>query len=311
MRIVFPPKSSKPALGLDPRVADPNYMVDKAPSDQLSTGPDRPPLPLPGRLENVFGENADDAFDEIDELLERWNDRLSIDNLALAKRYAEGRIEILFVWSSTEMLGASYYVTVFQRVDGLLGREGQGDFWQRHPLNHQSDFPNRSCMGKPDRNDGGMLIENVQIVETPEGICPSRVWFQPLHKTPCVGTGTSKIVWEQFFKSCLAGTYWEIGVLQNVFTRSAISNREGSGKIVEAGPEVMNDVANSASPIARDQLSVLDPIEALSRLRVFIDDDVVRLSREKGADFGPKLVKVLLGPVDLYPNAEKRISCHG
>ena len=44
--------------------------------------------------EDVAGENLDNAFREFDELLERWDNRLSVENLALAERYRKAECKL-------------------------------------------------------------------------------------------------------------------------------------------------------------------------------------------------------------------------
>jgi hypothetical protein len=39
-------------------------------------------------------EKLDEAFDKLDELMERWNQRLTLDNLDLAKRYLNRQLGI-------------------------------------------------------------------------------------------------------------------------------------------------------------------------------------------------------------------------
>src|ERR1700681_3422768 len=46
-----------------------------------------------GDTKNVTSENIHQAFRELGELCERWDNRVSIKNLLLAKRYLEGQME--------------------------------------------------------------------------------------------------------------------------------------------------------------------------------------------------------------------------
>jgi hypothetical protein len=48
----------------------------------------------------MLSENAplgysDDALHELDELLDRWENRLTVDNLALAERYLKGELRLI------------------------------------------------------------------------------------------------------------------------------------------------------------------------------------------------------------------------
>ncbi|HEX9905140.1 MAG TPA: hypothetical protein VGA77_09275, partial [Propylenella sp.] len=70
----------------------------------------------------VFLENPEDALDEVCVLLERFNDRLTLSNLALAKRYAEGRLNLLI--EATR--GTVDFNIVFQKVDSFKLRWGSG-----------------------------------------------------------------------------------------------------------------------------------------------------------------------------------------
>jgi hypothetical protein len=77
----------------------------------------------------MLSENAplgysDDALHELDELLDRWENRLTVDNLALAERYLKGEIRLIV---SFEKIGRAdkQFRAVLQGVLPIAGVDGE------------------------------------------------------------------------------------------------------------------------------------------------------------------------------------------
>jgi hypothetical protein len=125
---------------------------------------------------------GDDALHEFGELLERWNNRLTIDNLALAERYIKGELRILVDGRLTGRgLDDVECRAVLQRVTTVLG--SQGDRWrgQRRviPRDGHEQLDGDVRVSGAHRNDRLVLVQSVKLVDRPEEFAPTFVWLQP------------------------------------------------------------------------------------------------------------------------------------
>ena len=75
-------------------------------------------------FQELSHEDIDEAFSEIDELRQRWDDRLSIKNLALAERYLKGELEfgIILEWQSDARVSEKY-VAILERKFPFCGHD--------------------------------------------------------------------------------------------------------------------------------------------------------------------------------------------
>ncbi|TIR27199.1 MAG: hypothetical protein E5X07_28415 [Mesorhizobium sp.] len=260
-------------------------------------------------------ENIHDAFDEIDELLEAWDNRLTVDNLSLAKRYIEGELKIAFefsLWVGAEAPRKNY-IAVIQRILDLSGSKGdwrelghyevggQASAIRVHSLEagQRIHFPQKLGVRSPDRDQGGMLIEDVQLVQTPEGVCPSFVWLKALDHDLGIGRDPFQVFGRHAIEDLFGGTYWEVGVLELSAARDPICYGKRSGQRIEGGPEVVDYIPDNRPPAIGDLFDEVKLRMLVSRLRLSVGDDFIGLSPVVGDDLGFEVTKMLLGPVNL------------
>lgn len=269
---------------------------------------------LPRAFENVSGENPDDAFREIDELLEGWDNRLTINNLAFAKRYIDGELGVgvhFRIWDQTFTLYEEY-VSVFQRklpvggVDGQFhGRPREIGSWKR--CNAPREIDDNVAVASGDGNQQFVLIDDVNLVEAPEGVVRSTVWLTALHKE--FGSGGCPVESGRNVAPHVSGcrTYWELGVLG---WRPAVIENQGVSEEVQRRSQIVNAIADETSPFRWDAFLHSKAIDFVLRLRIDLRDDVIRLSCVESPDLAVEVVKVFFGPVDLDASAEKRTRVH-
>ncbi|ESY59915.1 hypothetical protein X742_35090 [Mesorhizobium sp. LNHC232B00] len=166
-------------------------------------------------------------------------------------------------------------------------------------------------MAGGDRHDDGVLIENVELVKTPEGFCPSLIWLKALDDPLGQRGRATQAFVEALLKQRFGGTYWELGVFNDVSTGSAIGDNKRGGEVVERGAEIVNHVANDAAPLSGDGLIDLEPMEIAAGLRIYLDGDGVWLTFLECFDQPVKITKVMFGPIDLQPGAEQKVTFHG
>ena len=126
--------------------------------------------------------NPDDALDELGILFESWDNRLTIDNLALAERYLNGKLVICLALSG---LGTGFvsqqYIAVLQGILRFGEFDGDGRDLDEFvlPRNLQSGFESETLIGRTYRNDGLVFIEDVEFVDFPKVAVPTLVRLQP------------------------------------------------------------------------------------------------------------------------------------
>ena len=266
-------------------------------------------------------ENIDNAFHEVDKLLEAWDDRLTVDNLAFTKRYIEGKLKIALEFSLFVVSKAvrKNYVAIFERILDFGWGEGDGGHvrdmgWvgDSHLFkeSNQTDLPQNACVAGPNRNQNCVFIKNIELVKTPKGVCPSLVRLQPLDESAGSVSRAAQIIRKFFLEDLFGGAYWEIGILDNGGGGCAIGNHKGCGKGVERGPQIMNDIADHRTPFIGDGLFELEAIKFISGLRLFVASDAIWIAPVIGRNFGAKFGKMFLGPVNLRLGANKQISGH-
>src|SRR5665647_820658 len=181
-------------------------------------------IPEPGlRSEKALLENEDEALHEIDELTERWHHRLTFGNLRFVVRYLKDEvgigIEVRFPKGHSQNL-----VAFFERERSIV--EGQGD-GRLGGLPRDLD-PAEITVG---RDNPAVLIDDVQLVQSPEGISlSSTVRLQVANDFFNLRTGSAEkcdsLVVGQ---ARLLPTYWEVSFLDRRLRGDLASQMGASG----------------------------------------------------------------------------------
>jgi hypothetical protein len=129
----------------------------------------------------------DKALGNIAKIKKRWNDRLAPERFSF-ENYLEGSFELVATFELFKINSKSVHVNSRHEVRPIRIRlkicsPKRDQFIAEHEL----QFIN---MEKRQRwNDQFVLIENVKIMESPNGVLPSVVGFQLLDNPECFGTG--------------------------------------------------------------------------------------------------------------------------
>lgn len=260
----------------------------------------------PRRFEDVSGENIDNALNEIDELLESWDDRFTVENLALAKRYNDNELELGLIFSIGSGVVSQQYRAIFKRKFPVIGgkrdsREGKvcGDadklFKSMNPRG-PIDRGVRRC----DRDQNSVFVDDVQLVQTPEGIIPSIVRLESFNQTNGAVGHATQTACNNRSEVRSVGTYREYVVPGG---RLPVYHYKGVDQKIESGPEVMGGVAKIGAPSSGYALSYVDAIEYLMGLRILLTDYGIWITPMVGVDFGVEIIKVFFGPLDLNSDA--------
>lgn len=263
----------------------------------------------PSLGEKFLLEDQDDSFDELDELLERWDKRFTVNNLALTERYRKGEIVFVLVW----VRGAKHFLTVFEGINPFGGLQGKHWLWDRANVgidNCLKDVSKVHCpqdfgMSGTDWNQESVFVQNVELVDNIESICPSLVWFKPVDCPSSDGGNVVQFFDSALLESCLIGTYWEIGFVHRAVAGVSIENGEINRHNVQSGTQVVDNIPNDGRKIDRDFFGEIEFKDFCSGFRVFVTNEGLGISFGEGFMSGVQLVKVFLGPTDLYPGTLK------
>ena len=272
-------------------------------------------IPLP---EDVPLEDSHNPFSEINELLKRWNNRLSIDNLRFSQRYIDNLLKIGMVFCRK---GGSFhseeYVAVLERELPVsrvnVERNGIVEFGQR--CSRRKNFGEyRVCIG--DHSDTGarrrhdekqsVFVHDVEIVNTPQGVVSSLVRIEALHERDSLTGGTFQALRDIRLRELLRGAYWEFCVLGG---RSVIMQNKSIDEKVQSGVNVMDAISGDGAPFQGEALPHSEAVNFVLGIRVYLSADEAGIVHE-GRDFGFNISKVFFGPTDLYPNTDKKVMRH-
>jgi hypothetical protein len=251
-------------------------------------------------------KDPDDAFDEVGVLFERFNDRLSFTNLALAKRYVEGSLNVALEarWGTID------FNIVFQRENGPKSSGHPSDF-DGPPLTGGRGTDSKCAMGRHKhhwhlqrgrnlkrggryRNDTCVFVEDIKLMEFPKNGIPSFVWFKPKDEPLGLGANALYFGYASGFKLFSVAKDWK-PVSSSICTL-VLGADQVADKMIERGPQIVDDI--SENPAYLDWQGFLDANanDILAGIGVFISEKFIRVRCEEGLSHRLKLLNVAFGP---------------
>lgn len=255
-------------------------------------------------IQNIPLKRVKDEFNGFDELRKRWDDRLTVNNLALSKRYLESKLRILWETPYRSQGDSIKLRTIIQGELNICGaqEEGKGicqtycatERWNGHRAECYAD---RSVSG-PYRNDRLVLIQDVQLMKAPERFIPSLVWFQIVDERDCFGGSSLYVFREAGFKFCFGVPDNKVDMLKALPSGVAMTHDSGHQEI-KGCPGIVNHIADYRSQMLRDAMIDFQLPDSLASLRVVLGEDAVRVSGLERFNFCGKLPDVGFGPFSL------------
>jgi hypothetical protein len=252
--------------------------------------------------ENAPGENIKGALREIDQLRQRWDQGLSVKNLALAERYLKGELEFGFVFVARSPVGdvTAEFVAIFERKLPAVGlaplHRGRTEAVKSWPVN--VELYSKHLMGRGYRDEDLVFVGDVETVEFPELVVPiSTVRLQRAHEFYRLCGRASDSSDGAAVEMGLIRTYWEGCV---VARRSAAVLDKLDGEQIQGRTQIMNAIAQDRAPLSGDGDIEPEAVNFVTRVRFFIGHDAIRMERVKGIDGRFEVRKMFFGPVDFY-----------
>jgi len=229
-----------------------------------------------------------DARDELRQLMQRWDNKLTFENLSLVEKYGEGRCSVVLKLDVAS--GRCYYVQYSARTDTKCAvyKPRTTDYRV-----HISKFSNRH-----DWYQELVFVSNVESVESAKGIIPSLVRLYGV-KDEIYDVGTCDLYFSTInssFKFLPRIFDWEMRPLGRY---SASHGHNIAGHDVQGGAQVMDGIADDERYFTRQRLGHFEFEDVASRIRLFIDAHSAEVGLDECAKYPVKLIDVLVGPFDL------------
>lgn len=242
-------------------------------------------------------ETVDDAIHEAGDVLERWEQRLTIDNPDFIERYKKGEIQVLLDVSAG--IVPKQYVIVFQGTpkvgDADYPRIKFRRFWKQLRIKARQMHA-EICSGNSDRQT--VFLDNTQAVQTPENVAlASAVWLDSADYVYSVLPHSLYL--SHSFGFVFRGTLADREITFPF--PDVCSVPETTSQIVESGAKVLDGIARNSRDGQVDWLNVREAIRG-SALCINVSDNAVWLTFKELLDGSLKIVDVLVGPFDFDGN---------
>lgn len=245
----------------------------------------------------------EDVADQSRRLMERFNNRLTLDNLRLSERYFNGELHIVMYLRYGEDVE---YCASFQRETRSTGLQehegivGFGDILHdsQELMPDSGDLSGRHAMEPvlcSDSEQQVVLIDNVQLMDVPECLsCASRVRLDFRKRFHRIRRKTLFYSPNTGFEFLGALSNREIDMIKR--TRGVGSDTDQTiGKMIQCAPEVVNSIAYDERYIGIHGLDTSQAIHAVRSIRCVLRQDGIRILPESF----PELLKVedvVVGP---------------
>ncbi len=256
----------------------------------------------PKSQESLFEQRLEaknQTFNSIDKLMERWQERITIRNLQLADRFVNFELHLLlhlFIKDTSEMWGACFEPIILSNLSN-------------QPIGEKQIIMRN---GK----EGAVLVDVVKLVESPEQIIPTLVWFEPI---------------DSFYRFLPHALYFSS--LRGFVSSEILSNgkfdttgrflaganeHKLEGEMVESTPKIVDDIASSSDYINRNSgqsnefrishvRELKCPLDVLAGLQVVLASNYCNVLGDEKV--GCQITEVLFGPLNFYADKNDSIAC--
>ncbi len=249
------------------------------------------------RVRERLGEQRSKADTEVSKrvrhVLEKYNDRLTLENTRFVERYENGELHFLLEFSAG--LVPKNYVVYFERAfEGVYTQYPRVRLRRfREQLRIQArQMYSQISSGNGDRES--VFINDAEFVKLPEpNACPTFVWF---NRADLI----YGILPQSLYLSRCSGFVFRGAVedRERDFAVSAIgSTPKEANQVVQGGSEVLDSIASYSWDEQRDWIDVRDKIRR-SLLGIETGPDFVGVCFKEPSDRSIHLTDMLIGPFD-------------
>ncbi len=252
-------------------------------------------------------ESDNQVVNQLNEILERFNERLTLDNIRLGDRYIKGEVHLLI----HIRLAGKEYVADLQRLTELREAEFT-EVCKANSARLPSAGNRKGCLRHTNNGceQNMVLVGNVQSMEHPEShTLPTLVRFGCVN---CIYSRLRHALYASMtlgfvFRGKLPDGKTDLTRFFDGKDESALGAtnlNQLPREMVKGASEVVDNVASNKSEISGRVLDVGDIAFCVSRLRVFLESESIGFGFESEEPLacGCQVSEVLFGPFNLYPN---------
>jgi hypothetical protein len=222
-------------------------------------------------------ELVDHAVHNINDLMEKWDQRLTLQNLRLRSRFLSGDIDFIIRCMAKESV--EVWVCSLSPEVAL-----ESDSFKQNVL--------------PDRDNGLVFIDIANLVQSPECIIPTLVRFERINKPHRVGAHSLYFSAFGFFVCLGVGCDWESRMLRG---SAPVGFDKLPCEVIQGTPKIVHDVPGDGKQLkgTNGVSSCIGQASGKGKFSVTVTDDNCVVSVSEGFRDSVKLLEILFGPFDL------------
>lgn len=261
----------------------------------------------PGDLQNLSFADGDCALHKYAELVERFDNRLTLTNLRLIERYRDGNLNVVVNGRWNEAID---FRIVLQRADELgscwdTNAGADGSRAGRCVADVQSAWRDgqeryiQSCehlnAGRSYRNDALVFVQGVEFVENPQRGIPTLVGLQPSDQPLGLGADALYFSYGLGFKVLDGSADGESSSASYLFS---VCDDEFTYELVERRTKVVDGVGDDRTGALWERFLQLHADDVLASFVILLHEEFVGLGIIEGADQRLKFDDMFFGPFD-------------
>ena len=260
-----------------------------------------------GTLQNPCFADGYHALGEYDELVERFDNRLTLGNLRLIERYRQGDLKIVLNGRWGEAID---FRIVLQRADEVCSHRDTSTCTNRaraggraadvHPS--LKDGQERHIQlgeylntGRSYRNDSLVFVQSVEFMENPQRGIPTLVRLQPADQLLGFGANASYFSYGSGFKVFDGSADGKSACASYLFS---VRDDQITHKLIERGAEIVNSVSDDDAGALWDCFVDTHANDVFASFVILLREKFVGFGLLEGADKRLKLGDVFFGPFD-------------
>jgi hypothetical protein len=246
---------------------------------------------------------ADDAVNEIGQLMEKWKNRLTPDNLRIAERYIEGDIEILLHLQIQKATYPTKFCAILNHCDSAGNRCRRAQGKASGLLGQWPVAENEHSRGISIANNKqeAVFVDVVKIVENPEVKAPTIVRLESIYNT-------YRIRADSLYFSAVSRHIFGRSVVNREFGfvvwPSSVLLNELPSQMVEATAQLVDRFTSNKREFDRWMLENPNFIDNVSGLRINVFSHSIGIGFAEGIHPAFEITDVLFGPFDFRPDAD-------
>ena len=276
---------------------------------------------------------VDDAVHKLRELGQKWNDRLTLDNRWFSERYLKGEIEIGLILGKNGGQDSPYLAAVLKNTQSSIGLQpnrsidhellcvaGQdaiqpdshvaalkaGNVRSFEGLNGVERLPRRhnSAEREGSYKQETVLVEIVQLMEYPKHTVPTLVRLDGLKE---FYESRAELLFFGKVSGFVFGRSLADGKLSPLVRLPSVGFVCLPRQMIECASQIVECVPGNEGERDGCIASHFDPMDFVSRLRVTLDSESIRVLVPECPHSRFKILDVLVGPFDFRPDADQPV----